>query len=68
MTPISVKQIVDIPLSKNKQILDQRKNLKSKEQLKQEVKYSKEEAKNLGIEELSKKIEERIEDKSTILR
>lgn len=36
MTPISVKQIVDIPLSKNKQILDQRKNLKSKEQLKQE--------------------------------
>ena len=40
----------------------------NKEQIKKEVKYSKEEAKNLGIEELSEKIEEDIQDKSTILR
>ena len=39
-----------------------------KEQIKQEVNYSKEEAKNLGIEELSEKIENEIENKSTILR
>lgn len=36
MTPITVKQIVEVNFSKNKQELDQRKNLKSKEQLKQE--------------------------------
>ena len=40
----------------------------NKEQEKKEVKYSKEEAKNIGIEELSEKIEEKIENKSTILR
>ena len=36
MTPIYVKQVIDVKGSKNKQELDQRKNLKSKEQLKQE--------------------------------
>ena len=40
----------------------------NKEQIKQEVKYSKQEAKTFGIEELSEKIENQIEDKSTILR
>ena len=40
----------------------------NKEQIKEEKNYSKEEAKNLGIEELSKKIENEIEDKNTILR
>ena len=36
MTPISVKQVVEYQMSKTKQELDQRKNLKSKEQVKQE--------------------------------
>lgn len=36
MTPISVKQVIEYQISKNKQELDQRKNLKSKEQVKQE--------------------------------
>ena len=36
MTPISVKQVVEINFSKSKQELDQRRNLKSKEQLRQE--------------------------------
>ena len=40
----------------------------NKEQIKEEKVYSKEEAKNIGIEELSEKIENQIEDKSTILR
>lgn len=40
----------------------------NKEQIKEEKKLSKEEAKKLGIEELSEKIENEIEDKSTILR
>ena len=40
----------------------------NKEQRKDEKKYSKEEAKNIGIENLSKKIEKRIENKSKILR
>lgn len=40
----------------------------NKEQIKEEKNYSKEEAKNLGIEELSEKIENEIEDKNTVLR
>ncbi|MGN1298727.1 MAG: type II secretion system F family protein [Candidatus Scatovivens sp.] len=40
MTPISVKQIVEVNISKNKQDLGQRKNIKSKEQLQQEKEFS----------------------------
>ena len=38
MTPIFVKQVVEVQFSKNKQELNERKNLKSKEQLEQEKK------------------------------
>ena len=40
----------------------------NKEQTKQEIKYTQKEAKNIGIEELSRKIENQIENKGTILR
>lgn len=40
----------------------------NKEQIKEEKTYNLEEAKSLGIDQLSKKIEEKIENKSTILR
>ncbi len=42
--------------------------ISNKEQVKEEKNYSKEEATNLGIEELTKKIEEKIENKENILR
>jgi len=40
----------------------------NKEQIKQEIVYSKEEAKSIGINELSGKIKKEIDNKSTILR